>query len=657
MLRLNLLGEFELLDATGGRIHLKSRKDLAVLVYLAIAEEPVDRSRILALLWSDRAEEQARKSLRQSLVVLRQALNRGADVIASARHQKLQIDRSQISIDIKEFDAAALSGDHVSAARLYGGPLLDGFRSPTAAFEDWLTVERRHYADLAGGIFADLAEAHLFAQDWSGAAEAARRAVEIDSLNENGHRLLMRALARAGRRNEALQQFHRLTGLLRNELDVRPDAETMALYGSIREGKARQEAALSAHARNQPSSSARPGVAVLPLRFIENSIGDEAIADGLTDELIASLAAYRWFFVTSALQAAAFRGRNVEPRDLHDQLGVRYVLTGTLRRSGNRLAVRLDLSDPLSGQHIWSERQYCYLDEVLEAQDELARLIATAIEPEILKAEEDIALRIPLEDFSRWEQLAKARRLSEQGGRSGLTQGVDLAAEVVRRHPDCAHAQATLGWNAWLKYVIAGRPADSYARDQAVVEQGITACETAIKLDPRLYLGHAAIGGWHTKFGRYERAAATLRQSIDLNPSFPTSYNQLISCLTRAGLPRDALEWIEPLDRISPSDVFRGYYCCVRSLTWFYLGDDERAVANAEESLRAHAGWLSSELLLIAASRRMGDRKTSDAAANRLLAARGPISREQLHDVFPMRREADFDTMANQLAGAGILTM
>lgn len=149
-----------------------------------------------------------------------------------------------------------------------------------------------------------------------------------------------------------------------------------------------------------------------------------------------------------------------------------------------------------------------------------------------------------------WRHEAPARRLAEQGAHEGLTQGVELAAEVVRRHPDCAYAQATLGWNAWLRFIIVGRPNDGYARDQTVAEQGVAACETAIKLDPRLYLGHAAIGGWHTTFGQYDRAVTTLRRSIDLNPSFPTSYNQLISCLTRAGRPRDAAE----LDRTARSD-------------------------------------------------------------------------------------------------------
>jgi pentatricopeptide repeat protein len=313
------------------------------------------------------------------------------------------------------------------------------------------------------------------------------------------------------------------------------------------------------------------------------------------------------------------------------------------------------LSDPITSQHLWSERLKCFLDEALEAQDALAHRIAATIEPELVRSENEITHRIPLQDFSRWERLARARLLAEQGDRQALTKGVEIASDVVRRHPDCSYAQATLAWNAWLKFMIAGRPADSYELDNSVVAEGVGAAEAARKLDPRYYLANAALGGWNARLKDYEGAITALRRSIDLNPSFPTSYNQLVACLTRAGRPRDALGWIKQLDRISPSDVYRGYYCCVRALTYFCLRNDEAAIVSADESLRAHPGWLSSELLLIAASRRQGDRKRAEEASARLVAARGKISRSQLRELYTMRRANDFEALAKALADAGVL--
>lgn len=657
MLRLRLLGDFALTDPKGALIKLKARKDSAMLAFLAMRSEPIDRSQILNLLWGDRAEEQARKSLRQALVSLRHALNLEAEVVPSGRSQSLLLNLDDLEVDGRAFETAALSGEVDRAATLYSGALLQNFPSPTAAFEDWLTIERTRLADLACGVFAEVAEVKLRDRDWLGASEAARTVIKINSLYETGHRLLMRALEGAGRGNDALRQYNHLSTMLRDELRVRPSAETMALCHSMREARDCHELDPTAKSADTLSSSVkRPGLAVLPLRLLDNGHEDVALADGLTDELIASLAAYRWFFVTSALQAAAFRHRHIEPQQLHSELGVRYVLGGVLRRSGNHLTMRLDLSDPVSGQHLWTERIKCYLDEALEAQDLLARRIATTIEPELVKAEAEVSLRVPLKDFSRWERLANARRLAERGDQEGMTSGVELAAEVRQRHPDCAYAQAVFGWNTWLKFMIGGRPSDGYERDDSMISDAIIASETATKIDPKYYLGHAAIGGWQIRLEQFEKASTSLRHSIDLNPSFPTSYNQLISCLTRLGRPTEALSWVKPLDTVSPNDVFRGYYCCVRALTWFFLGNDDEAIANAQESLQAHEGWLSSELVLIAACRRKGDIAGARVVAQRVRQARGTISREKLFQVFPMRRQGDFDTIARQLSSVGLLT-
>jgi DNA-binding SARP family transcriptional activator len=656
MLRLRLLGGLELIGSAGQTVNFVSRKDAALLAFLAMRDHPVDRSEIADLLWGDRAEEQARKSLRQALVSLRQLLNQGAEVLTSTRRQSIALNRDELWIDARAFEDAIRAGQTELASSLHRGPLLGNFRCPTPAFENWLQVERTRLDDLASGAFIEAAQNRLVVADWDQAEESARRAIEINAFNEEAHQLLMRAKSGAGKRNEALQQYHRLYSLLRDELDVRPTSETTALYHRIkREGESQRTVVSGPGSESETSITAQPGLAVLPLQFVEDGHEDEALADALTGELIASLAAYRWFFVTSALQAAAYRNRPFEPRQLHDELGVRYVLTGVLRRSANHLAIRLDLSDPITGQHLWSERLKCFLDEALEAQDALAHRIAAAIEPELIRSEDEITHRIPLQNFSRWERLARARLLAEQGDRQALTKGVEIASDVVRRHPDCAYAQATLAWNAWLKFMIAGRPADSYDSDYSVVAEGVGAAETARKLDPRFYLANAALGGWNAKLKDYEAASTALRRSIDLNPSFPTSYNQLVSCLTRAGQPRDALGWIKQLDRISPSDVYRGYYCCVRALTHFCLRNDEAAITNAEESLRAHPGWLSSELLLIAASRRHGDRKRAEEASARLVAARGKISRAQLRELYTMRRANDFEALAKPLADAGVL--
>ena len=151
-------------------------------------------------------------------------------------------------------------------------------------------------------------------------------------------------------------------------------------------------------------------------------------------------------------------------------------------------------------------------------------------------------------------------------------------------------------------------------------------------------------------------AVASLRRAIDLNPSFPVAYNQMVSALIRVGRPREAVDWIKPLDRISPNDPFRGYYCCVRSLAWFFPNDDAAAIENAETSLAAHLRWFDSELVLAAASQRAGDVQKARDAGRRLVEARGVLTPEQLRNVMRLKREADFNEIVTQLRKVGFVS-
>ena len=271
MLRLRLLGGLELIGSAGQTVNFVSRKDAALLAFLAMRYHPVDRSEIADLLWGDRAEEQARKSLRQALVSLRQLLNQGAEVLTSTRRQSIALNRDELWIDARAFEDAIRAGQTELASSLHRGPLLGNFRCPTPAFENWLQVERTRLDDLASGAFIEAAQNRLVVADWDQAEESARRAIEINAFNEEAHQLLMRAKSGAGKRNEALQQYHRLYSLLRDELDVRPTSETTGLYHRIKRAGESQRAVVSLPgAESETSITAQPGLAVLHLQFVED---------------------------------------------------------------------------------------------------------------------------------------------------------------------------------------------------------------------------------------------------------------------------------------------------------------------------------------------------------------------------------------------------
>lgn len=662
MLSLRLFGAFELANADGSAITLPVKKDRALLALLALSgEHGRDRGRLATLLWPDCGESQARKSLRQSLVTLRKALNAEKELLPADRCQRLSLNASAIIVDAQCFEALVVQDTPAAwqeAAQLYRGTLLEDLAIASLPFQNWLAGVQAHFEDLACGVLVRLAEHRLTEGDWDGAVAAAQRLIAIDPARELGHRLVMQALQHAGRRTEALQQFHRLSGVLRQELDVRPDLDTMALYQEIKRQMHRNASdPPSPHMRASAQRHAllvdtavQPGLVVLPLRCFDAEEGEEALMDGLTEELIGALAAYRWFFVISALQATTYKHKQVPPTQLAADLGVRYVLNGSLRRVTQRFRLRLALSETTRGEHLWSEGITCFHDEVFEAQDQLAQQAASIIEPELFRHEEQVVLRTPAPDFDAWSLIVRARCLAERGHQDALTEARVLACEAIDRAPASALSHAGLAWVTWMTYMLLDR-------DTARLVEALEAASRAVEIDPRYYLGHQVMGSCRRGvYDDYEGAIASLRRAMDMNPSYPVSYNQLISCLNHAGRPHEALSYIAPLDRISPHDPFLSFYHCTRALTYFSVGDDAAAIESAKLSLAYHPISLSSEVLLIAASQRAGMHAETARAKQNFETHHPGLTLADIRQRIRFKHAQDFFPLEDQLRSAGIRT-
>jgi DNA-binding SARP family transcriptional activator len=651
MFRLTVFGGFELGDGAGRSLKPAARKDAALLAYLALRRRPTHRGILADLLWPDRSEEQARKSLRQSLVALRRLLKCGVEAIPADRGSAVAIRPGLVTVDVLEFEAHATSGALDAALSLHQGTILEGFDGLSEPFSDWLETERIRMDDLAAQLLAKRCRSGLETGNWAASVNDARRLVEIEPFREEGHRLLMRALDGAGRRAEALQQFHRFSGLLRKELDVGPDPETAALYHAIRKyptGPAASGCGATCNTGSSAARTRRPGLVVLPFSTVGEGASDDTLPNGLVEELVTTLAQYRWFYVVSHLQASLYRRTVVAPPQLRAELGVHYILSGKLERKGRRVGLTRELLSAESSEHLWSGKLEAHVDEAVAAQDEIARTIAAQIEPELVHAEVDIVLRTPERAFDVWSLLMRARQQADTCRPDAIRQALDLTEDALRMAPESALGQATRAYVCWLDVILA-------EGNESRVDEGIDAAQRAIAIDPRFYLGHSALGSLLFNQRRYETSTASLRRAIDSNPSFPVAYNQLASCLSLGGRPGEALEWVERLQEISPSDPLRGFYGCVRAIAHYLLGDDVAAIENAELSVAEHPGWLTSELILAAACYRAGRCVEARSVAGRIAARYPSLTRDTVDNVFRPKRETDLCLIVDPLVALGVV--
>jgi DNA-binding SARP family transcriptional activator/TolB-like protein/Flp pilus assembly protein TadD len=237
--RLALLGHCAL-EGPEGPIDLSSKKLLALLAYLAHSgSRPQARERLMTLLWGTHSDVQARQNLRQALHRLRATLGKAAIV---SRGDQISIAPEVLACDIADFEALAKEGSRralASAVALYKGPFLADLSIPEPDWEEWSTIERQRLEHHALQAMVDLAALELDAGNAQAALAAAERAVAINPLREDAHRMILRALANAGRKAEALARYAQLKDILQRELGVEPDTTTHALATELRAAEAR----------------------------------------------------------------------------------------------------------------------------------------------------------------------------------------------------------------------------------------------------------------------------------------------------------------------------------------------------------------------------------------------------------------------------------
>jgi len=378
MLRLKLFGQFEILGADSP-ISLSSHKLSAMLAYLAMAEKPVPRDRLATLLWGNHFDEQARQNVRQALVRLRKVI--GTEVLTS-NDETLHLNQTMIVSDVRDVERLIGSGTHEeldSATKPLGQEFLAGIDVKEPAFEEWLLGERRRFQRLLADTLVRLASSKLGLSRPDEALHHAEACISHDYFREDAHRLAMQALAALGRRSEAVRQYLELARRLKLELGTLPEGETVQLVDQLR----------SSGSLDSPvvSQSKKPSIAVLPFANLSNDPEQEYFADGVVEEIITALSRLHWLFVIARNSSFTYKGRAVDVRNVGRELGVRYILEGSLRKSGARIRIAGQLIDAESGATIWADRFEGELQDLFDLQDQITSHTVAAIAPRLEEAE------------------------------------------------------------------------------------------------------------------------------------------------------------------------------------------------------------------------------------------------------------------------------
>jgi TolB-like protein/Flp pilus assembly protein TadD len=292
----------------------------------------------------------------------------------------------------------------------------------------------------------------------------------------------------------------------------------------------------------------RPSIAVLPFANMSDDPDQEYFADGISEDLITGLSHIRWLFVIARNSTFVYKDRAVDVKQVARELGVRYVLEGSVRRAGKQLRISAQLIDAMTGGHHWAERYDRELGDIFAVQDEITRSVAAAIEPHLLAAEGVRALSRSSSDLGAWELVARAQTHVWRLTRPDYETAIDALKRAVEAHSDYAPAQSLLGFcmvfaahMGWLD------------RDQGLLP-GRQHALRAIALDDRDPWGHIALGYCAMMERRTEESIAALRRAVMLNPNSAAAHSHLSRGLAFAGQDREAIEHGEDAIRLSPLD-------------------------------------------------------------------------------------------------------
>jgi TolB-like protein/Flp pilus assembly protein TadD len=329
----------------------------------------------------------------------------------------------------------------------------------------------------------------------------------------------------------------------------------------------------------------RPSIAVLPFDDMSGDPDQEHFADGISEDLITGLARIRWLFVIARNSAFVYKNRAVDVKQVSRELGVRYVLEGSVRRAGKRVRISAQLVDAMTGGHHWAERYDRELGDMFAVQDEITRSVAAAIEPYLLAAEGTRAMARSAEDLDAWELAARAQMQFWRMTRDDFLAAADPLERAVSLYPHYAPARSLLGF--FLVFAVHMGWID---RAEGL-DRGRQHATRAIALDDRDPWGQIALGYWSLMERRTGEAIAAFRRAVNFNPNSAIGRFHLSHGLAFAGQDREAIEHAEDAIRLSPLDPMMAQFLGAIAVAHYVAGRYADALHYTTEAARLRPGF------------------------------------------------------------------
>jgi adenylate cyclase len=396
-----------------------------------------------------------------------------------------------------------------------------------------------------------------------------------------------------------------------------------------------------------PSVPDKPSIAVLPFMNMSSDAEQEFFSDGITEDLITDLSKVSGLFVIARNSSFAYKGRSVKVQDIAHDLGVRFVLEGSIRKAGNRVRITAQLINATDGGHLWAERFDRDLTDIFSTQDEVVEKIVGALAVTLTKGEEQRLHRRGTSNVEAYESWLRAREMLTRATRDAVAQAKAMYRRAIEIDPGYSAPHAGLALAGISDYASGWAPDPSQALDEA--ERW---ARRAVELNAQEPVSHMALGNVLLWRRDHDGALAEFRQMLAIDPNFAQGHAATALALMYSGQPSEALEFFAAAMRRDPH--YPAIVLHFVAQANFALGNYETAAKQLIERIARNPGTDSSRMLLAACYGHLGRVEEARAIWADMLKVNPDFSLAQRQRVLPYKDARDFERIAEGLAKAGL---
>ena len=391
----------------------------------------------------------------------------------------------------------------------------------------------------------------------------------------------------------------------------------------------------------------KPSIAVLPFNNMSGDPAQEYFVDGMTDDLIIDLSRVSGLFVISRNSTFAYKGTAPDVRQVSRDLGVKYVLEGSMRRAGDMVRINAQLIDASTGGHVWAERFDRKLTDVFALQDEVSRKIVSALAVQLTTDEEQQFSQAAQANPEAYDLLLRGLEQFRRFTRETNAAARELFKRAITHDPDFARAYADVALTHGIDIQFGWSE-----QSEELFAEAFAYAEKALQLDPTLRQGYFVLANLYLASKQHDKAIDVGRKTVTLHPNYADGYAQFAQVLIHAGRPQDGLDTLGKAMTLNPRYAF--FYTWIEGHAHMLMRQYDQAISAFKKVIEKNAHFPGAHLTLASLYGNLGDIEEAKWEAAEILSLRPDFSLTEEKTRVPYKRSVDLEYYIAGLRKAGL---